>query len=340
MSGFGGSVGSFNCGTGYAKTIIRNNLVYHSLWNATYDQSYLSVCGGSYVTADHNTFIKTGSSPYWKYNTDVGWSRTGEDAQFTSLPDSATTRLLLASPRKADGSLPDITAFHLAPGSDLIDAGIDTGLPYYGSSPDLGAFEYSEVPQASNEYPTVGITSPSQGSTLTSQNVIVSIQASDPDGSISRVELFYNDHIEIGDAQVSKGLWSYSWDNAPVGILSLRAVAFDNQGAQTISSSVDITIQKNIITADNSGENIDNFIVLYPNPNNGLFTFYPKTPLESSCEIAIISFEGKIVYNDIMLSGETEKRLNLSNLRAGFYILQLTNNNDKMILLTSKFIKH
>ena len=44
--------------------------------------------------------------------------------------------------RKADGSLPDVPFFHLAKGSDLIDAGTDVELPYFGSAPDLGAFEY------------------------------------------------------------------------------------------------------------------------------------------------------------------------------------------------------
>ena len=47
----------------------------------------------------------------------------------------------LASERKADGSLPDINFFHLKFDSDLIDKGIDVGLPFNGSAPDLGAFE-------------------------------------------------------------------------------------------------------------------------------------------------------------------------------------------------------
>lgn len=48
---------------------------------------------------------------------------------------------LLLSPRKADGSLPDIDYMKLVTGSDLIDAGVDVGLPFNGSAPDLGAFE-------------------------------------------------------------------------------------------------------------------------------------------------------------------------------------------------------
>ncbi|HMC01662.1 MAG TPA: Ig-like domain-containing protein [Flavobacteriaceae bacterium] len=48
----------------------------------------------------------------------------------------------LLAPRKVDGSLPDVTFFHLKAGSDLIDSGVDVGLPFNGSAPDLGAFEY------------------------------------------------------------------------------------------------------------------------------------------------------------------------------------------------------
>src|SRR4030042_4163000 len=61
------------------------------------------------------------------------------NADFVSIDPSAAT-----GPRKADGSLPDITFMHLAADSDLIDGGTDVGLPYNGSAPDLGCFEWTE----------------------------------------------------------------------------------------------------------------------------------------------------------------------------------------------------
>ena len=51
---------------------------------------------------------------------------------------------MLKSARKSDGSLPDIDYFKLVPASDLRNAGIDLGLPYNGSAPDLGPFESVE----------------------------------------------------------------------------------------------------------------------------------------------------------------------------------------------------
>jgi hypothetical protein len=61
--------------------------------------------------------------------------------------------------RNSDGSLPNITFMHLAAGSDLIDGGTDVMVvPYCGSAPDLGCFEYcaggSYPGQASNPTPT------------------------------------------------------------------------------------------------------------------------------------------------------------------------------------------
>jgi hypothetical protein len=47
----------------------------------------------------------------------------------------------LLQPRKPDGSLPDVDYFKLINSSDLIDTGVDVGLPYNGSAPDIGAFE-------------------------------------------------------------------------------------------------------------------------------------------------------------------------------------------------------
>ena len=67
---------------------------------------------------------------------DDGTGVTVADDDFQSLDVSQ-----FAGPRQPDGSLPDVRVLHLAPGSDLVDAGVDVGLDYNGSAPDLGAFE-------------------------------------------------------------------------------------------------------------------------------------------------------------------------------------------------------
>jgi hypothetical protein len=62
----------------------------------------------------------------------------------TNADFASVDTTLLKSKRKSDGSLPDVDYFKLVAGSDLRNAGIDVGLPYNGSAPDLGPFESSE----------------------------------------------------------------------------------------------------------------------------------------------------------------------------------------------------
>ena len=47
--------------------------------------------------------------------------------------------------------MPYTDLLRLATGSSLIDAGVDVGLPYNGSAPDLGAFETEGVTNNSDE---------------------------------------------------------------------------------------------------------------------------------------------------------------------------------------------
>lgn len=70
------------------------------------------------------------------YDGTTNYDYSLSDDDFINLDGTQLTRS-----RKANGSLPDIDFLHLKPGSDLIDSGSKVGLPYGGSSPDLGAFE-------------------------------------------------------------------------------------------------------------------------------------------------------------------------------------------------------
>lgn len=63
-------------------------------------------------------------------------SLAASSADFVSLDTNLATRA-----READGSLPTTNLFRLSAGSKLINAGVNVGLPYKGSAPDLGAFE-------------------------------------------------------------------------------------------------------------------------------------------------------------------------------------------------------
>ncbi len=64
------------------------------------------------------------------------------DLQITDKDFLSVDEKELILPRKPNGDLPDIAFMHLAPGSKLIDAGVDAGFPFHGKAPDLGCFEH------------------------------------------------------------------------------------------------------------------------------------------------------------------------------------------------------
>lgn len=70
---------------------------------------------------------------------------TVSNTDFLSIDTS-----LALMPRDSNGNLQANNFFRLAAGSSLIDAGVDVGIPYYGSAPDLGAFEYSTLDNISD----------------------------------------------------------------------------------------------------------------------------------------------------------------------------------------------
>lgn len=72
-----------------------------------------------------------------------GFSCTTND--FVSLDYSGMT-----GARGSDGALPILTLLHLKSTSTLINKGINLGLPFVGSAPDLGAYEYSATTAIEN----------------------------------------------------------------------------------------------------------------------------------------------------------------------------------------------
>ena len=303
-------------------SVYRNNIVYKStaLDPGLGEPYEVSLLGDAYPES-HNTWDWSPGYPYFVITDTV----TVTDDDFVELGQDAIYSQLTA-PRKPDGSLPDITVFHLVPESDLVDAGIDVGLPFNGPAPDIGAFESGSQSGNGNRYPAITITAPSNGDIFTAgQEILIQASASDPDGSVSRVE-FYDKGIKIGQATSSP--WSYTWKDAPVGFHSLKAKATDNQNATSTSGLVNVIITPETDQPETS--------LLYPNPNHGIFSLYLPDPPKSANALRIISLDGKVIYSGTLLENEYIKEFDLSKMRAGIYILWLS---CKEYQLCNKFVK-
>jgi hypothetical protein len=127
-----------NVGDGRAH-IVRNNIV----WD-TQNTSGLEVATSG--TVDHNS-----------------WESNGHNTKVTSADFLSINSTGVDGPRLSDGSLPSLNFLKLAAGSDMINVGVNVGLPYNGAAPDLGAYEFG----GSNPVLPTVITSsvPSIGST-------------------------------------------------------------------------------------------------------------------------------------------------------------------------------
>jgi hypothetical protein len=197
----------------------------------------------------------------------IGSSSSGNQPPTVSLTNPAngatfsagSTVTVSATAADANGAVARVEFYS---GSTLI--GTDTSSPYSVSWPNLTAGTYtlqaiawdsagasttsatrtvtvSSPSPAQNRSPSVSLTAPSADMVFTAPAAItLSATASDADGTIARVD-FYAGSTLIGSDASSP--YSLSWTNVIAGMYSLTAVARDNEGATTVSSTRDISVR-------------------------------------------------------------------------------------------------
>jgi hypothetical protein len=211
----------YNCGAiiaGYGELVDFKNNIVHTATSTAF------TCNSN-VTADYND--------YYNITTIGGLTKGTHDI---------TANPLLNNPSGSD--------FTLVKGSPCIDAGtnvlntttdINGNIVPTGLSIDMGAYEYGSGTSGivsgaplTNKPPVVNITSPGNSQNFNAPAIItISASASDPDGTISKVE-FYNGTVKLGTSATAP--YSFSWNNVGSGTYMITAVATDNLNAQTTSS--------------------------------------------------------------------------------------------------------
>jgi hypothetical protein len=102
-----------------------------------------------------------------------------------------------------------------------------------------------KVNVVSNIPPTVVITSPAnKASFISNSNIILTADAADTGGSVSRVE-FYENNILIGADSTSP--YAITWKNVPKGSYALLAKAIDDLNAFAISDTVHVEVADNTV---------------------------------------------------------------------------------------------
>jgi hypothetical protein len=173
----------------------------------------------------------------------------------------------------------------------------------------------------------ISIASPSKSESFASPATItIDINASDPDGLISKVELF-NGTEKLGE--ITSAPFTFTLKDLTEGNYSLTAIATDNLKASSTSTVLSILIT----SLNEPGE----YFNLFPNPSDGRFSISLTAPLEAdNFTVTVVNLIGKVVYKEDLLNVEETKQFDLSHLRPGTYILMISGNQ---ILATQKFIK-
>lgn len=182
-----------------------------------------------------------------------------------------------------------------------------------------------------NQPPVIEISNPFKGNMyFINSSITIDAIASDPDGSITKVE-FFNSLVKL--VELTSAPYTYTWKDVPTGSYSITAIATDNLNATTVSSPIEFVVGANIKYDANS-----EIIKLYPNPSDGHFSIEFLSPLRNEkSEIIITDLAGKQVYNGPVSKEETLKQFDLSNIKNGIYVMMI---KDKEILVTKKIIKN
>jgi hypothetical protein len=173
-------------------------------------------------------------------------------AIFTA-PASVT---LIASATDPDGTIAKVDFYYAG---TLLGSDNTSPYSYTGTNVSVGSYTVTAVATdntgasttsspvtfvvLSNQSPVVSITSPVSGATFTAPatvNLIAS--ATDPDGTIAKVDFYYAGTL-LGSDNTSP--YSYTGTNVSVGSYPVTAVATDNAGATKTSAPVTITVVVN-----------------------------------------------------------------------------------------------
>ena len=96
------------------------------------------------------------------------------------------------------------------------------------------------VTTATNQLPTVSITSPIAGQSFTAPaSLTITAAASDTDGTISGVDFYVGTQLVGTD---TSSPYSAAWSNVAAGSYSLTAVARDNSGGTRTSAAIAVTV--------------------------------------------------------------------------------------------------
>ena len=117
-----------------------------------------------------------------------------------------------------------------------------------------------------------------------------------------------------------------TWDHGAAGTVTRYFPFVKGPGAANPTFTADANFTAITATLANPEFSIKPEVTIYPNPTNGIFNIDFKNDVNS---IRVVDILGKVVYSEKIASAsaDTTKRIDLSNLNNGLYIVSVTNDN-------------
>jgi hypothetical protein len=233
---------------------------------------HASYCGGALST--------------WEYNVTADNSCTGGTNKV------GTPSFVGPTPQSSYGSA-TIPNFHLASNDTVaLSAGDPARYPSFdfdsdfrpqGAGPEAGADELATGGTGDTTPPTVSITAPATGATITGTTVTISANASD-NVAVAGVT-FKVDGNMIGSEDTTSP-YSITWNSQTVanGTHSITATARDSSNNSTTSTSVSVTVSNNTIIIGDSN------VLTTPDSGNGNILSSMSASLSQTATIQSISF--------------------------------------------------
>lgn len=255
-------------------------------------------------------------------------TRTNNSWQLSGTPATAdfvsVDSLGLRNPRNADGSLPAIPFMHLSSTSILKDAGVNVGLPYNGTAPDIGAFEL----------PTVAPVVLSQFDAVYKNNQIVL--------NWKTVTEINNKGWEI-EKVFASGLNPFVWqkigaidaantNNSSYNFIDANVAAGNTYQYRLKQIDIDGKVTySNVITIKIASGKQNTSIKLYPNPIKDFANLQLNIAENANLQLVLINQAGQIVQtilNEDLQEGAYTRRINFTNIANGTYYIKAVNNSN------------
>jgi hypothetical protein len=183
-------------------------------------------------------------------------------------------------------------------------------------------------PPPTNDAPAIVLTAPADGTVFEAPaDIRLTASASDGDGTVIRVD-FFEGPMNLGSDSDGSDGWSVLKAAAPEGEYTFRAVATDDDGSETASTVIEVTVVEPQSTANEDGPNPSAFVLHqnYPNPFRDHTTFTIELPSLAHVDLSVYDLSGRQVsqlLSDLLPAGRHDVTWECRGLAGGIYLVRM-----------------